>query len=168
MSLRGDPAFAVERLVTVLVISCPHALDLAVPLVIAISTTLGARGGLLVRDHRGLEEARHLTAVVFDKTGTLTSGEFGMVGITTNGQINDHNALRLAAAVEQDSEHTIAQGIVRSAKERGIAPPSATGFRAIPGVEVTARVGGRSFLIGGPALLRARSVSVPEGLQEPT
>ncbi len=165
MSLRGDPAFAVERLVTVLVISCPHALGLAVPLVIAISTTLGARGGLLVRDRRGLEEARNLTAVVFDKTGTLTKGEFGVVGITTNGQINDQDALRLAAAVEQDSEHTIAQGIVRSAKERGIALPSATGFRAIPGVGVSARVDGRSFLIGGPALLRARPVSVPEALQ---
>ena len=85
MALRGDPAFAVERLVTVLVIACPHAFGLAVPLVIAISTTLGARSGLLVRDRRGLEEARNLTAIVFDKTGTLTRGEFGVVGITTTG-----------------------------------------------------------------------------------
>jgi Cu2+-exporting ATPase len=165
MVLRGDPAFAVERLVTVLVISCPHALGLAVPLVIAISTTLGARGGLLVRDRRGLEEARNLTAVVFDKTGTLTRGEIGVVGITTAGALTDQEALRLAAAVERDSEHTIAQGIGRSAKERGIVPPTATDFRAIPGIGVSARVDGRTLLMGGPALLKARSVAVPEPLR---
>jgi Cu2+-exporting ATPase len=165
LTLRGDPAFAVERLVTVLVISCPHALGLAVPLVIAISTTLGARSGLLVRDRRGLEEARNLTAVVFDKTGTLTRGEFGVVGIVTGEGLGEQEALRLAAAVEQDSEHTIAQGIVRSAKERGVTPPPAEAFQAIPGVGVSARVEGRQLLIGGPALLKARSVRVPETLQ---
>jgi Cu2+-exporting ATPase len=165
MALRGDPAFAVERLVTVLVISCPHALGLAVPLVIANSTTLGARGGLLVRDRRGLEEARNLTAIVFDKTGTLTRGEFGVVGITTAGGLTDREALRLAAAVERDSEHTIAQGIVRSAKEQGIAPPPSTDFRAIPGVGVSARVEGQMLLMGGPALVKASSVTIPEALQ---
>ncbi|HSE66791.1 MAG TPA: heavy metal translocating P-type ATPase [Gemmatimonadales bacterium] len=165
LALRGDPAFAVERMVTVLVISCPHALGLAVPLVIAISTTLGARGGLLVRDRRGLEEARNLSAVVFDKTGTLTRGEFGVVGITTTGGMADEEALRLAAAVERDSEHTIAQGIVRSAKERGIVPPQATGFQAIPGIGVQAQVDGRTLFMGGPALRRARSVEVPAALE---
>ncbi|HEU5154095.1 MAG TPA: heavy metal translocating P-type ATPase, partial [Gemmatimonadales bacterium] len=165
LALRGDPAFAVERMVTVLVISCPHALGLAVPLVIAISTTLGARGGLLVRDRRGLEEARNLSAVVFDKTGTLTRGEFGVVGITTTGGMTDEEALRLAAAVERDSEHTIAQGIVRSAKERGIVLPEATGFQAIPGVGVQAQVDGRTLFMGGPALRRARSVEVPAALE---
>ncbi len=165
MALRHDPAFAVERLVTVLVISCPHALGLAVPLVVAISTTLGARGGLLVRDRRGLEEARNLTAIVFDKTGTLTRGEFGVVGITTADGLGEQEALRLAAAVEGDSEHTIAQGIVRSAKERGMAPPSSADFHAIPGVGVSARVEGRALLMGGPALVKARSVTVPESLQ---
>ena len=165
MALRGDPAFAVERLVTVLVISCPHALGLAVPLVIAISTTLGARGGLLVRDRRGLEEARNLTAIVFDKTGTLTRGEFGVVSITTVGGLTEREALRLAAAVERDSEHTIAQGIVRSAKEQGIAPPPSTDFRAIPGVGVSARVESQMLLMGGPALVKARSVTIPEALQ---
>jgi Cu2+-exporting ATPase len=164
LTIRGDPAFAVERLVTVLVISCPHALGLAVPLVIAISTTLGAKGGLLVRDRRGLEEARNLTVMVFDKTGTLTRGEFGVVGVTTSSGITEQDALRLGAAVERDSEHAIAQGIVRSAKERGIVSPSATDFQAIPGVGVSARVDGRSLLMGGPALLKARSVAVPEGL----
>ncbi|HEU4954147.1 MAG TPA: HAD-IC family P-type ATPase, partial [Gemmatimonadales bacterium] len=165
LALRGDPAFAVERMVTVLVISCPHALGLAVPLVVAISTTLGARGGLLVRDRRGLEEARNLTTVVFDKTGTLTRGEFGVVGIATAEGISEEQALRLAATVERDSEHTIAQGIVRSARERGIVPGSAEEFRANPGVGVSARVAGRSLLLGGPALLKARSVRVPPGLQ---
>jgi Cu2+-exporting ATPase len=165
MALRGDAAFAVERLVTVLVISCPHALGLAVPLVIAISTTMGAKGGLLVRDRRGLEDARNLTAVVFDKTGTLTRGEFGVVGITTTGGITEQEALRLAAAVERDSEHTIARGIVRSAGERGIAPPAASDFQAMPGMGVSARVDGRSFLMGGPALLEARAVALPEHLR---
>jgi P-type Cu2+ transporter len=164
MAIRGDPAFAVERLVTVLVISCPHALGLAVPLVIAISTTLGARGGLLVRDRRGLEEARNLTAIVFDKTGTLTRGEFGVVDIMTSGEIDDHEALRLAAAVEQDSEHTIAQGVVRSAKERRVAVPAASNFQAIPGVGVRATVDGRDLLMGGPALLRSRGITLPPKL----
>src|SRR5690606_15077481 len=109
-------AFAIERTVTVLVIACPHALGLAVPLVVAISTTLGARNGLLVRDRRGLEEARNVDAVVFDKTGTLTRGEFRVVDIVTAGDLAEDEALRLAAAVERDSEHTIAQGIVKSAE----------------------------------------------------
>jgi Cu2+-exporting ATPase len=113
-------AFAVERVVAVLVIACPHALGLAVPLVIAISTTLGARSGLLVRDRRGLEEARQLTSVVFDKTGTLTRGEFRVVDIATGPGLQPDDALRLAAAVERDSEHTIAQGIVKSAEERAL------------------------------------------------
>ncbi len=165
LSLRGDPAFAVERMVTVLVISCPHALGLAVPLVIAISTTLGARGGLLVRDRRGLEEARNLTTIVFDKTGTLTRGEFGVVEIATAQGVGEQEALRLAASVERDSEHTIAKGIMRSAKERGLLAEPAEEFRAIPGVGVSARVQGRTFLMGGPALVRTRRVEIPSSLQ---
>ena len=165
LALRGDPAFAVERLVTVLVISCPHALGLAVPLVIAISTTLGARSGLLVRDRRGLEAARSLTAVVFDKTGTLTRGEFGVVAVAVAEGVTKEEALRLAASVEASSEHTIAQGIVRSAKDRGVAPLPVQGFRAIPGVGVSATAAGRDLLVGGPALLAARAVQVPPALQ---
>ena len=157
-------AFAVERLVTTLVIACPHALGLAIPLVIAISTTLGARSGLLVRDRRGLEEARNLTSVVFDKTGTLTRGEFGVVGIATADGLSQEDALRLAATVELDSEHTIAQGIVRSARERGIDPLRSDSFQALPGVGVQAIVRGRPLLMGGPALLRSRRVSVPTSL----
>src|SRR5438552_6834201 len=116
----GEPAFAVQRVVTVLVIACPHALGLAIPLVVAISTTQAAQSGLLVRNRRGLEEARNLNAVVFDKTGTLTKGEFGVVDIATADGLAPNDALRLAAGVEADSEHTIAQGIVRGAQERGI------------------------------------------------
>src|SRR6185295_17925009 len=117
---RGNPEYAVERLVTVLVIACPHALGLAIPLVIAISTTLGARGGLLVRDRRGLEEARVVDVVVFDKTGTLTRGEFGIVAMTTIDGVSADDALRVTAAAEGDSEHPIAQAIVRSALARGL------------------------------------------------
>ncbi len=160
----ADPAFAVERLVTTLVIACPHALGLAIPLVIAISTTLGARSGLLVRDRRGLEEARNVGSVVFDKTGTLTRGEFGVVSITTADGLSDADALQLAAAVEMDSEHTIAQGIVRSARERGVDPLKSDSFRAIPGVGVEAIVRGRPLLMGGPALLQSQSVRVPASL----
>jgi Cu2+-exporting ATPase len=165
LTLGGDPAFAVERMVTVLVISCPHALGLAVPLVIAISTTLGARSGLLVRDRRGLEEARNLTTMVFDKTGTLTRGAFGVVGIVTVEQLTEEEVLLLAAAVEQDSEHTVAQGIVRSARERGIAPPRVEEFKSLPGVGVSARVNTRTLLMGGPALVKGHDVEVPAALQ---
>ena len=162
----GDPAFAIERMVTVLVIACPHALGLAVPLVIAISTTLGAQSGLLVRDRRGLEEARNITAVVFDKTGTLTRGEFGVVEIGTADGLADQEALRLAAAVEADSEHTIAQGIVRTARERGIATTKAERFEAIPGKGAKAAVEGRELFMGGPALLREMALEPSAPLRE--
>src|SRR5690606_23830938 len=156
--------FVIERVVTVLVIACPHALGLAIPLVVAISTTLGARNGLLVRDRRGLEEARNLSAVFFDKTGTLTRGEFRVVEITAREGMGEEEALALAAAVEGDSEHTIAQGVVKSAEERNLSIPKADQFQAIPGKGVQARVNGRQILIGGPALLRTVNASVPPEL----
>jgi Cu2+-exporting ATPase len=163
----GDPAFAIERMVTVLVIACPHALGLAIPLVIAISTTLGARSGLLVRDRRGLEEARNLTAVVFDKTGTLTKGEFGVVDIATvDGDLAPDDALRYAAAVEMDSEHTIAQGLVKTARDRAIDVRAAQGFEAIPGKGVKATVDGRELYMGGPALLELLGITVPQKLKD--
>jgi P-type Cu2+ transporter len=151
-------AFAIERVVSVLVVACPHALGLAVPLVIAISTTLGAKSGLLVRDRRGLEEARKLTTVVFDKTGTLTRGEFRVVDIATDGSVDHKEALRLAAAIERDSEHTIAQGIVKSAEEQQLPTSKAEQFEAIPGHGVRAVVDGREFYMGGPAMLRRLNV----------
>ncbi len=148
-------SYAVERLVTVLVIACPHALGLAIPLVIAISTTLGARSGLLVRDRRGLEEARNVTAVVFDKTGTLTRGEFGVVAVTPAAGVDGDTALGLTAAVEADSEHPIAQGILRTARERHVATPRVERFEALPGRGVRAVANGRTYYVGGPALLRS-------------
>jgi Cu2+-exporting ATPase len=149
-----DASFVIERVVTVLVIACPHALGLAIPLVVAISTTLGARSGLLVRDRRGLEEARNVTAVFFDKTGTLTRGEFRVVDITTREGLSADQALMLAAAVERESEHTIAQGIVKTAEERGLSVPRAESFESLPGRGVQGTVSGKQLLIGGPALLR--------------
>jgi Cu2+-exporting ATPase len=154
------PAFAIERFVTVLVIACPHALGLAVPLVIAISTTLGARNGLLVRDRRGLEEARNLTAVVFDKTGTLTLGEHRVVAVRVTAGLDERESLRLAAAVERDSEHPVARAIVATAQERGIPVPAATGFRAEPGRGVSATVEGRPLAVGGPNLLAQERVTL--------
>jgi Cu2+-exporting ATPase len=152
--------------VTVLVIACPHALGLAVPLVVAISTTLGARAGLLVRDRRGLEEARNLDTVIFDKTGTLTLGEFRVVDLSVADGVSADDALRIAAAVEGESEHPIARGIVKTAQERRISIPAADGFRALPGKGVAATVDGAEYHLGGPALLREENAAVPAALTE--
>jgi Cu2+-exporting ATPase len=165
LALREQPSFVIERVVTVLVIACPHALGLAIPLVVAISTTLGARNGLLVRDRRGLEDARNVSAVFFDKTGTLTRGEFRVVEITTSGNLSQDDALALAAAVERDSEHTIAQGVVKSAEERGVSIPQAQQFQAIPGKGVKANIGGRELQVGGPALLRTLDTNLPDQIR---
>src|SRR5262245_9867655 len=150
----AEPAFAIERFVTVLVIACPHALGLAVPLVVAISTALGAHSGLLVRDRRGLEEARNLNLVVFDKTGTLTRGEFGVVDVQPAEGQTPENILRLAAAIERYSEHPIARGIVRTAGERNMVAPHSEGFEAIAGKGAVAQVEGRDLFVGGPAFLK--------------
>jgi len=158
--------FSIVRAVTVLVIACPHALGLAVPLVVAISTTLGARNGLLVRDRRGLEEARNLDTVIFDKTGTLTLGEFRVVKMSVTEGVSEEDALRVAAGVESESEHPIARGIVKTAEDRHIEVPPADGFRALPGKGVAATVAGTEYHLGGPALLKAEKVEVPPAIQE--
>ncbi|HAX97945.1 MAG TPA: heavy metal translocating P-type ATPase [Candidatus Atribacteria bacterium] len=154
--------FAITRVVTVLVIACPHALGLAIPLVIAISTTLGARNGLLIRDRRGLEEARNLNIVVFDKTGTLTMGEHRVVQTVTDSNLNKKEALRLAAAVERDSEHPIARALQKSAEAAGIEIPPSQNFRAIPGQGVRAQVEGREIQVGGPSLLKSKNLNIPK------
>ncbi|OQA58554.1 MAG: Copper-exporting P-type ATPase B [Candidatus Atribacteria bacterium ADurb.Bin276] len=154
--------FAITRVVTVLVIACPHALGLAIPLVIAISTTLGAHNGLLIRDRRGLEEARNLDVVVFDKTGTLTMGEHRVIQTVTDKSIDNEEALRLAAAVERDSEHPIARALQKSAEAVGIEIPPSQNFRAIPGQGVQAQVEGREFQVGGPSLLKSEKFPIPE------
>jgi Cu2+-exporting ATPase len=166
LAVGATGAFAVERLVSVLVIACPHALGLAVPLVAAISTSLGAQSGLLIRDRRGLEDARNLTTVVFDKTGTLTRGEFRVVDIATDGSLSADEALRIAAAVERDSEHTIAQGIVKSAEEKNLSVPTADQFEANPGHGVKALVEGREFYMGGPAMLKRLALTPPAAVRE--
>jgi len=164
--LGADIDFSIVRMVTVLVIACPHALGLAVPLVVAISTTLGAQGGLLVRDRRGLEEARNLDTVIFDKTGTLTLGEFRVVELTVGEGTQEDEALRIAAGVESESEHPIARGIVKTAEDRGMEIPSPQSFRAITGKGVAASMDGEEYHMGGPALLKAEEADVPAALRE--
>ena len=158
--------FTIVRVVTVLVIACPHALGLAVPLVVAISTTLGAFGGLLVRDRFGLEEARNLDTVIFDKTGTLTLGEFRVVNLSTKDGVSEEEALQLAAGVESESEHPLARGIIKTAEERNITIPSAEGFRALKGKGVAATVNGIEYHMGGPNLLNEENTEVPQALKE--
>jgi P-type Cu2+ transporter len=165
LTLDAEPAFAIERVVTVLVISCPHALGLAVPLVIAISTTIGARNGLLVRDRRGLEEARKLNAVVFDKTGTLTLGEHRVVDMASVAELKEEEALAVAAGVERDSEHPVAQAIVASARERGVTISQVTDFASLTGRGVSAQMNGRKYYGGGPNLLRSLEIEAPPALR---
>lgn len=157
--------FTMERVVTVLVIACPHALGLAIPLVIAISTTIGARHGLLVRDRRGLEEARNLNVVVFDKTGTLTLGSHRVVKLAAAQGVDEDDVLRLAAAVQRDAEHPIAIALLTSAKERDVDVPPSSSFESIPGVGVRAEVEGRLLHVGGPGMLRKLSVQPDDALR---
>ncbi|GAB4515390.1 MAG: heavy metal translocating P-type ATPase [Anaerolineae bacterium] len=149
----GFDVTVLKRVVTVLVIACPHALGLAVPLVVAITTAIGANNGILVRDRLALEAARDIDVVIFDKTGTLTEGRFGVVDITTANGWDPPQALALAAAVEGDSEHLIAQAIRRAAQERGVPLPAVEGFRAIKGRGVEARYDSHQVYVGGPRLL---------------
>ena len=144
----GDPEGALTRTATVLVIACPHALGLAIPLVIAISTSLGARNGLLVKDRLALERARNLDTVIFDKTGTLTRGEPVLVDVA-----GGDDALRLAAGVEVDSEHPLARAIVEGARARGVSVPRASDFESLAGRGARARVDGAVVAVGGPRLL---------------
>ncbi|GAB4456639.1 MAG: heavy metal translocating P-type ATPase [Anaerolineales bacterium] len=153
-----------KRVVAVLVIACPHALGLAVPLVVAITTSLGARNGVLIRDRLALESAREINVVVFDKTGTLTEGKFGVVGIQTRADWDADRALALAAAIEGDSEHLIAQAIRRAARDRGLALPSISDFSALKGRGVRAIYEGKPVYVGGPRLLEMLRIPLPDDL----
>jgi Cu2+-exporting ATPase len=162
----GEPDQAIERTVTVLVIACPHALGLAIPLVIAISTALAARNGILVKDRLALERMRTVDAVLFDKTGTLTKGEPELSGVVAVDG-DEHRLLRLAAAVEADSEHPLARAIVTEGRARtGGELPAAGEFRAMTGRGVQARVEEATVAVGGPALLRQLELAEPEVLAE--
>ncbi len=162
----GFNVSVIERVATVLVIACPHALGLAVPLVVAITTSIGAKNGILVRDRLALEAARNITTVVFDKTGTLTRGEFGVVGAAVSDGWDETRAVALTAAMEGDSEHTIARGIRESAKERGLALPAVSGFQALQGRGIQAEWDGHPVFVGGPRLLRSLKLSLPAPLAE--
>jgi Cu2+-exporting ATPase len=153
-----------ERVVTVLVIACPHALGLAIPLVVAISTSMGASNGILVRDRLALEEAREIDIVIFDKTGTLTEGQFGVVDMATVDDWDEDRALALATAVEGDSEHLIARGIRRKAEERGISALPVRDFEAIKGRGIRATHEGRTVYVGGPRLLEMLSTGLSDNL----
>lgn len=155
--------FAVERMVTVMVISCPHALGLAVPLVVAISTAISAQHGLLIRNRTAFENSRLITAMIFDKTGTLTKGEFGVTRIETlDASVDKNMLLRTVAALEQNSEHPIAVGITHKTKELGLDIPRAEEFQAITGKGVEAKVDGRELKVVSPGYLRDMNTAIPE------
>ena len=151
-----------NRVVTVLVIACPHALGLAIPLVVAITTAMGARNGILVRNRLALEAAREIDVVIFDKTGTLTQGQFGVVDLVTVEGWEKDRALALAAALEGDSEHLIAQAIRRFARDRRLTLPAISNFSALKGRGVQATLDNETYYVGGPRLLEMLSL-VPKG-----
>ncbi|GAC1605971.1 MAG: heavy metal translocating P-type ATPase [Pseudarthrobacter sp.] len=167
-SLLGSVPEAVTRTVTVLVIACPHALGLAIPLVIAISTEQAARAGVLIKNRMALERMRTIDVVLFDKTGTLTTGAPDVKDIASVGGEDADRLLALAAAVESDSEHPVARAIVRAARQRNLTIPAATGFSSLTGRGVRASVDGRTVHVGGPALLRELGAVEPEELARTT
>jgi Cu2+-exporting ATPase len=160
-SVLGDPEGALVRTATVLIIACPHALGLAMPLVTAIATTLGARNGLLVKSRLALERARKVEVVIFDKTGTLTRGRPVLSGVVATPGIEADEVLRLAASVENDSEHPLARAIVAGGRERSVEPAAAIGFEALAGRGARASVEGRTVNVGGPRLLDELKLTIP-------
>jgi len=161
----GDTDEAVVRVVTVLVISCPHALGLATPLVTSLSSAMAARHGILIKDRLALEASRDVDAFLFDKTGTLTMGEHTVSGVAPVPGVEEDELLHLAGAVESDSEHPLARAIVATARERGTIP-TATDFRSLTGRGVEADVEGERYAVGGPALLRERALTEPDSITE--
>jgi len=164
--LAGDREHALIRTATVLVIACPHALGLAIPLVIAISMSLGARNGLLVKDRLAFERTRNLDVVIFDKTGTLTLGAPALSGVAVVSGVDEGEMLGLVSAVEADSEHPIAKAIVRGAGRRGVKPQPAANFEELPGRGALAIVNGRSVAVGGPRMLADAKASIPPELDQ--
>ena len=161
----GFDVAVISRVVTVLVIACPHALGLAIPLVVAINTSLAARNGMLIRDRIAMEEARSVDTVVFDKTGTLTKGEQGVADVETVSETGEDEALALTAAIEGDSEHIIATAIREAAAERNLSLPEIRDFEAIKGRGVRATVDGETVHVGGPNLLTQLAIEPPSVLE---
>lgn len=156
--------YALERMVTVMVIACPHALGLAIPLVVAISTAVSAQNGLLIRNRTAFEESRKISALVFDKTGTLTKGDFGVTRVeAVDQQFEADELLRLSSALEQSSEHPIAVGIIKKVKEKDIAVPKPENFNAITGKGVEAKVEGKDVKVVSPGYLKDENISLPDG-----
>jgi P-type Cu2+ transporter len=166
--LAGDKEHALIRTATVLIIACPHALGLAIPLVIAISTSIGAQNGLLVKDRLALERARNLDMVIFDKTGTLTRGFPAVSGTVTGSGANEDYLISRAAAVEANSEHPLAKAIVAEAKRRNLTTLQAANFEALPGRGAQAVVNGQSVIIGGPRLLTENKAILPPEVEKLT
>lgn len=162
----GFDVEVLKRVVTVLVIACPHALGLAVPLVVAITTSLAAGNGILVRDRLALEAARELDTIIFDKTGTLTKGEQGVVALATVEGVSEEEALALAAGLEADSEHAIARAIVDEAARRGAAPVDVDDFEALKGRGVRGMVGETAVYAGGPRLLQHLEIDLPQKIAD--
>jgi Cu2+-exporting ATPase len=163
LSLGFDFAFALERMVTVMVISCPHALGLAVPLVVAISTTVSARKGLLIRNRTAFENSRLITTIIFDKTGTLTKGSHQITRIgVLNNQFDESELLRLASGIEQHSEHYISQGLLKKIKEEGIKIPESTKFNYLPGEGLEGMVEGKEIKVVGPNYFKKSGKAIPE------
>ncbi len=158
-----DFMFALERMVTVIVISCPHALGLAIPLVVAVSTTLSAKNGLLIKNRSAFENSRKITTVIFDKTGTLTFGKFEVVRIKSfNKDFDEKEIIRLAASLEQTSEHPIATGINLKAKDLNLTIPAADNFKAITGKGVEGKTEGKDIKVVSPGYLKDSYISIPE------
>jgi Cu2+-exporting ATPase len=166
--LAGDKEHALIRTATVLIIACPHALGLAIPLVIAISTSIGAQNGLLVKDRLGLERARNLDMVIFDKTGTLTRGSPAISGMVTGSGTNEDYLISRAAAVEANSEHPLAKAIVAEAKRRNLTMLQAANFKALPGRGAQAVVNDQNVIIGGPRLLTDKTAILPPDVEKLT
>jgi len=166
--LAGDKEHALIRTATVLIIACPHALGLAIPLVIAISTSIGAQNGLLVKDRLALERARNLDMVIFDKTGTLTRGSPAVSGMVTAPGSNEDYLISRAAAVEANSEHPLAKAIVVEAKRRNLTTLQAANFEALPGRGAQGVVNGQSVIIGGPRLLTENKAILPPEVEKLT
>jgi len=155
--------YALERMVTVMVIACPHALGLAIPLVVAISTAVSAQNGLLIRNRTAFEESRKISALLFDKTGTLTKGDFGVTRVeSVKQEYSTEEILRLSSALEQSSEHPIAVGIIKKVKEDNITIPKPENFNAITGKGVEANVEGKQVKVVSPGYLRDEKINIPE------
>ncbi len=162
----ADPSFVLERVVTVLIIACPHALGLAIPLVAQIATSLGARNGLLVRSRSALEDARLTDVVLFDKTGTLTAGRQGVVEVMAADGVDEEGVLELAAGVEADAEHPIGAAVIAAARERGVAVRRVEQFQALQGRGVTGVLSGERVTVGSPRVVAERGLRPPAAIAE--